>query len=215
MGKKMKAALEKVEPRVYGLREAVETVKQADQPSQMAINSEIDQNRVMAFALPLLILAISASSLFIALSRLVTSQRGQIGLAKALGYSDAQVAESEANIMILGESGTGKELIAKAQEAIDGGAKALLLDLSQVKYMSSAGLLALQTINAMLRGESTPDPEAGWQALHKLEAASQTAKASNLRLLNLQPRVDRALEMVGFKQFIQVYTDRDAALASF
>ena len=108
-----------------------------------------------------------------------------------------------------------KELIARAQEAIDGGAKALLLDLSQVKYMSSAGLLALQTINAMLRGESTPDPEAGWQALHKLEAASQTAKASNLRLLNLQPRVDRALEMVGFKQFIQVYTDRDAALASF
>jgi len=69
----------------------VETVKQAEQPSQMAIESEIDQNRVMAFALPMLILAISASSLFIALSRLVTSQRGQIGLAKALGYTDGQV----------------------------------------------------------------------------------------------------------------------------
>jgi anti-anti-sigma regulatory factor len=108
-----------------------------------------------------------------------------------------------------------RDLINKAQLAIDEGAKALLLDLAQVRYMSSAGLLAIQTINAMLRGEPTPDPDAGWQALHKMEPVGGTFKSSNLRLLNLQPRVDRALDMVGFKQFIQVFTDRDAALASF
>jgi putative ABC transport system permease protein len=69
----------------------LETVTQAQQPSAFGINSEIDQMRTMAFALPALILLISASSLFIALSRLVTSQRGQIGLAKALGYGDGAI----------------------------------------------------------------------------------------------------------------------------
>lgn len=51
----------------------LQTVKQKDQPSAFALTSEIEQNRIMAFAMPALILAISASSLFIALSRLVTS----------------------------------------------------------------------------------------------------------------------------------------------
>jgi putative ABC transport system permease protein len=69
----------------------VETVLRADQPSNFALHEEIKQNQVMAFAMPALILAISASSLFIALSRLVTSQRGEIGLSKALGYSDWQI----------------------------------------------------------------------------------------------------------------------------
>lgn len=69
----------------------VATTRRADQASAYQLNEEIKQNKVMAFALPALILLISSSSLFIALSRLVTSQRGQIGLAKALGYSDGQV----------------------------------------------------------------------------------------------------------------------------
>jgi putative ABC transport system permease protein len=69
----------------------LETVKQVDQPSMFGINSEIQQLGIMSTWLPALILGISASSLFIALSRLVTSQRGQIGLMKALGYADWQV----------------------------------------------------------------------------------------------------------------------------
>jgi putative ABC transport system permease protein len=69
----------------------LESVQRKDQPSSFALASEIEQNRVMAVFMPLLILAISSSSLFIALSRLVTSQRGEIGLAKALGYTDGQV----------------------------------------------------------------------------------------------------------------------------
>jgi putative ABC transport system permease protein len=67
------------------------TVKRADQPSMFGILAELQQLQIMSSALPALILGISATSLFIALSRLVTSQRGQIGLAKALGYSDWQV----------------------------------------------------------------------------------------------------------------------------
>lgn len=82
-----------------------------------------------------------------------------------------------------------KELVDKAQAAIKADARPLLLDLTLVKYMSSAGLLAVQAINGMVRGE--------------------------LRVLNPQPHVDRALELAGFKQFLQIYSDRDSALASF
>ncbi len=50
MGKKMKAAMEKVEPRVYGLREAVETVKKSvfakfDESVDLALRLGIDPKR--------------------------------------------------------------------------------------------------------------------------------------------------------------------------
>lgn len=69
----------------------VETVKQEDQPSNFALREEITQNQTMAYSMPFLILVISALALFIALSRLVQSQRGEIGLSKALGYRDWQI----------------------------------------------------------------------------------------------------------------------------
>ena len=76
------------ELRPYGLDT---TAQRSDMPSYAGLESELEQNRVMARSLPALVLAISAMSLFIALSRLVQAQRGEIGLAKALGYSDAQI----------------------------------------------------------------------------------------------------------------------------
>lgn len=69
----------------------VETVRQPDQPSNFSLQEEIKQNESIAVFMPMLILTISALSLAIALSRLVQSQRGEIGLAKALGYRDWQI----------------------------------------------------------------------------------------------------------------------------
>jgi putative ABC transport system permease protein len=69
----------------------VATTPAAEQASNYFLMEEIDQNRVLASIMPTLILIISALSLAIALARLVQSQRGQIGLAKALGYTDGQV----------------------------------------------------------------------------------------------------------------------------
>jgi len=69
----------------------LETRERTEMPSYEALQSEVDQNRVMAQTMPALVLLISSMSLFIALSRLVTAQRGEIGLAKALGYTDAQI----------------------------------------------------------------------------------------------------------------------------
>lgn len=69
----------------------IETVEQEDQPSNFSLQEEIRQNQSFAYMMPFVILFIAALSLFIALSRLVQSQRGEIGLAKALGYRDWQI----------------------------------------------------------------------------------------------------------------------------
>lgn len=69
----------------------IRVTKQEDQPSNFRLLEEIRQNRESASFMPPLILIISSLSLYIALSRLVQSQRGIIGLAKALGYSNIRL----------------------------------------------------------------------------------------------------------------------------
>lgn len=82
--------MERVEDEVerYGL---LSSMLSREAPGYVGLQAELDQNRVMAQSLPVLVLAISVMSIFITLSRLVQSQRGEIGLAKALGYSDGQI----------------------------------------------------------------------------------------------------------------------------
>jgi putative ABC transport system permease protein len=74
-----------------GSSQIVATVMQEDQPGNYALREEIRQNKAFAQTMPFMILLISASSMFITMSRLVRSQRGEIGLAKALGYGDGQI----------------------------------------------------------------------------------------------------------------------------
>jgi anti-anti-sigma regulatory factor len=113
------------------------------------------------------------------------------------------------------DASTYQALIAEAQGAYDQGARDILLDLSDVPYISSSGLVALQSIAALLRGEGPPNPEEGWGAFRAIDRDRDAGIQPHLRLLNSQPRVDRVLEMVGFKRFLAVYTDQDEALASF
>jgi anti-anti-sigma regulatory factor len=108
-----------------------------------------------------------------------------------------------------------QELIAAAQEAVRGGAQDLLLDLSQTTYMSSSGLVALQSTAALLRGEEPPDPEAGWGALRAIDRDRESGLQEHFKLLNPQPRVDHVLDMVGFKLFLEIYADLETAVASF
>ncbi|MCK4776830.1 MAG: FtsX-like permease family protein [Actinomycetia bacterium] len=68
-----------------------QTTTQENQPSNFTILEEIKQNQSFAYMMPFLILTIAVLSLSIALSRLVQSQRGEIGLAKALGYRNWQI----------------------------------------------------------------------------------------------------------------------------
>jgi anti-anti-sigma regulatory factor len=108
-----------------------------------------------------------------------------------------------------------QELIWAAQEVVRGGGQDILLDLSQTTYMSSSGLVALQSTAALLRGEEPPDPDAGWGAFRAIDRDREAGFQEHFKLLNPQPRVDHVLDMVGFKLFLEVYDDLEAAIASF
>lgn len=108
-----------------------------------------------------------------------------------------------------------QDLIAKSQEVYEAGARDILLDLSDTPYMSSSGLVALQSIAALLRGEEAPDPEAGWQAFRAIHRDRDAGFQTHVKLLSPQPRVESILEMVGFNRFLEVFTDLEAAIASF
>ena len=107
------------------------------------------------------------------------------------------------------------ELVAATKTAQQNDAKRLLLDLTGVPYMSSAGLVALHSAVQLLRGEQPPDPEAGWSALKSVALEKPAGAQPWVKLLNPQPRVTRTLELSGMNVFFDIFTDEATALASF
>ncbi|HVN14436.1 MAG TPA: STAS domain-containing protein [Anaerolineales bacterium] len=108
-----------------------------------------------------------------------------------------------------------QELIAKAGELYQAGTRNILLDLSKLVYISSAGIVALHTIALMLRGEAVPDPEQGWAAVKAADRTRESGVQQHLKLFNPQPEVASVLDMVGFTAYFEIFTDRDKAIAAF
>ncbi len=75
------------------------------------------------------------------------------------------------------------EVIAKARELFDSGAKDFLVDLSDVPFMSSAGLVALHSIAMFLRGEQPLDPQSGWGALKSIDRSRGSGMQTHIKLL--------------------------------
>jgi anti-anti-sigma regulatory factor len=107
-----------------------------------------------------------------------------------------------------------KDLIAKAQELYQAGARHLILDMTQVPFMSSAGIMALHSTAQLMQGDQPPDPEQGWAALHAAAEKSNSLQ-TGVKLVNLQPKVDRTVQLAGMKSFFEIYPDLAAAIASF
>jgi anti-anti-sigma factor len=108
-----------------------------------------------------------------------------------------------------------QDLIAKAQELHRAGSRDFLLDLSDLTYISSAGLVALHSIALMLRGEEMPDAQAGWSAYRSMGRSSEAGLQRHLKLFNPRDEVKSVFEMVGFDRVFEVHTDLDQAVKSF
>jgi len=106
-------------------------------------------------------------------------------------------------------------IIDKAREAYAGGTRNILLDLSEVPYMGSSGLVAFHSVALLMRGETLPDLEGGWGALRSIDREREGGLQEHVKLLNPQPKVERVLRMAGFDQFFEIFTDEKAAIASF
>ncbi len=110
-----------------------------------------------------------------------------------------------------------QSLIKKAQELYDSGVRRLLLDVSEMPFMSSAGLVGLHTVVTVMHGQQPPDMEGGWSVIHEIthNMDTQVTFDPNCKLLQPQPRVQKTLDITGFSSIIEVFTDRETAVASF
>jgi len=108
-----------------------------------------------------------------------------------------------------------QDLITKAQELNKAGAQDFLLDLSDLTYISSAGLVALHSVALLLKGEELPDTEHGWSAYRSIGRTSAAGLQAHVKLLNPRDEVKGVLEMVGFTNVFEIFTDLDEAVKSF
>ncbi len=80
----------------------------------------------------------------------------------------------------------------EVSSVIEGGAKKLVIDLTDVSYIDSASVGCLMDIyRSMAEGEGT------------------------IKLVGLQERVETMVSMTGLHNFMEIFRDESAALASF
>ncbi len=107
------------------------------------------------------------------------------------------------------------QLVKRVEGLINEGSVDFLIDLSDVPFMSSAGLVALHSLAMTLRGEKPMDPRTGWATLKSATPSRGRGPQQHIKLLGPQPNVADTIEKAGFNQFFNVFTDVKAALASF
>jgi anti-anti-sigma regulatory factor len=107
------------------------------------------------------------------------------------------------------------EVIARAQDAYDEGARNLLIDLSKVPYVSSAGLMSLHSAALIFAGHSMKSKESGRPISRSVNAQNEKAVRLHVKLLSPQPAVEQVLDIVGLKQFLDIYIDLETAVQSF
>ena len=112
---------------------------------------------------------------------------------------------------------TYKSLIQQVEQLYQSGTRRLLLDLSEMTFMSSAGLVGLHTAVMVMRGQQPPDMEHGWNVMREIthNINSTTGYDVNCKLLQPQPRVQMTLEITGISQLLETFTDRETAVNSF
>src|SRR3712207_2850965 len=123
-------------------------------------------------------------------------------------------------VMVLALSGeldasNFEELIEAARRAAETGARRLVLDLADLSYMGSSGLVALHSAAMLMRGEQPPSPESGWAAFHHAADAVAAAPADEpIALVAPQPGVRRVLERSGMAGIFPIHPDRATAIAT-
>jgi anti-anti-sigma factor len=106
---------------------------------------------------------------------------------------------------------TYDRLQAQAQQAMQAGARYLLLDLAQVPYVSSYGIRAISQIFTWLRDLAQDQDEA---AISK-GLRDGTFKSPHLKLTNPSQQVLKVLTTAGVDMFLEIHSDLKRAIASF
>jgi anti-anti-sigma regulatory factor len=108
------------------------------------------------------------------------------------------------------------DVIERVRQLYEGGTRQLVIDLSNVSFLSSSGLVALHSAALVMRGDEPPSPDLGWSAFHAIASdVEQEGFETCCTLVNPQSRVRKSLEMTGFSAFLHIYDDVDTAVQAF
>ena len=97
------------------------------------------------------------------------------------------------------DANTQADLESKAEEVVGTGTQNLLLDLSEVTYMGSAGFRAIHAIAGKLGDEQS----------------ATAIRSSHLKLLNPSAEVSKVIKTLGFDSYLDIYEDINQAIKSF
>lgn len=113
------------------------------------------------------------------------------------------------------DSNSFQRLIDEARKVYDGGARDLVLDMTKLTYISSAGIVSLHSVAKLFRGEEMPNPEQGWGAIRSAERERDSVTQQHVKLCGVPPEVRSVLDVVGFSSFFEMYESLAQAVASF
>lgn len=106
-----------------------------------------------------------------------------------------------------------ERVIEIVRDAYAGGARGLVFDFSRLTFMASSGLFALHSAVRIMRGETPPDAEMGWGALHQM-AHDHDAAGANVRIAAAQEAIARVLERTGMTTLFGIDASRADAVAA-
>jgi anti-anti-sigma factor len=102
---------------------------------------------------------------------------------------------------------TEKDLVDRARQAYEDGIRHLLLDMSELEVLSSAGLRAIQTIFKLF----TPDSDVEVMRQH----GEEPYKSPYFKIVCAKPEIYYILNITGFLQNILIYNNLKDATDSF
>ena len=109
------------------------------------------------------------------------------------------------------DSSTADKLRQRADDALKAGTRDLVLDLTNVHYVSSAGLRVFNQLFNQLHPETMDKNAAATQKA----IVDGTFKSPHLKLCGLNPNVRQVLSMAGFDMYLDILPDRKGAVAAF
>jgi anti-anti-sigma factor len=109
------------------------------------------------------------------------------------------------------DASTYQEFEARAADTMKDGTRDLLIDLTHVPYISSAGLRAFNSLYQKLHSDESNMS----QAAVEQGIRDGTYKSPHLKLLNPSPRVLEVLSLAGFSMFLDIHYAEPDAIRAF
>jgi len=107
---------------------------------------------------------------------------------------------------------TGEQILVQAaRQAQEAGAHHILLDMTEVPYVSSSGLRGLHALWLMFREDLSPEGD----RVIKQGITSGSYKSSQVKLLKPSQNALKALSLSGYDMFLEIHHALDEAIDSF